>query len=553
MAHNKQSSGFTLLEILLVVAAIAVLAGIVIVAINPGRQLGETRNTARRSDVDSVLNALYQYSLDNRGLFPSSTDTNLRMLGTSVTGCAINCGGTASNANSTSSQQSTPTSFLDNSQSTFAGSFSNTSYSNNLLSLSSGQTSGSYTSDVKDAGGSATWSNFSWVPSRPTGKPLPNSSATESGYPNGNMDMNGNVLLLHMDESNGATTFSDSSGSGLNGTCAATCPTSGTAGKFATSLNFNGINQGVFLGSSNLLRPEKTSISLWLKTTDTNPNGSVIYRWRTYGIGFYLGGGSDVGKIKFGAYGTNLLSNTITTPSTYNNGVWHNVVGTFDGNTLSLYLDGVIINSKNMGPIFYQTPGGAAIGRDGNFSGSYFKGQIDEFSLFNRPLSADEVSDMYQRGALSLKYQVKSCAVADCSDGNFVGPDGTNNSYYSENNNSSNTTPSFSLSNITDNRYFQYKSFLDTNNQTLTPEMKSVTISDSVGGTENNQNISSNTASACLDLSSFISPTYITAIPFDPKIGSAEKTYYAVKKTSGGRINIQACAPENSTVINETK
>lgn len=74
MNINHTRRGFTLLEVLLVVALIGILAGIVILAINPSKQVADTNNAQRRVDVNTILNAVYQYAIDNNGTLPSGID-----------------------------------------------------------------------------------------------------------------------------------------------------------------------------------------------------------------------------------------------------------------------------------------------------------------------------------------------------------------------------------------------------------------------------------------------------------------------------------------------
>lgn len=66
---SKKNSGFTLIEILVVIAIIAILAAIVLVAINPAKRFQDARNSQRQANVESILSAIQQNMVDHKGIF----------------------------------------------------------------------------------------------------------------------------------------------------------------------------------------------------------------------------------------------------------------------------------------------------------------------------------------------------------------------------------------------------------------------------------------------------------------------------------------------------
>src|SRR3989338_2634800 len=93
LSHIRK--GFTMVELIIVIAIIAILAAGIFVAVDPARRLNEAPNARRQSDVSTILDALVKYQADNDGTHyatvTSMTAGTYYTIGTGATGCDAGC------------------------------------------------------------------------------------------------------------------------------------------------------------------------------------------------------------------------------------------------------------------------------------------------------------------------------------------------------------------------------------------------------------------------------------------------------------------------------
>ena len=192
----------------------------------------------------------------------------------------------------------------------------------------------------------------------------------------------GLVAHLPFDDSS----LADASGSGNDGSWSGS--SSFSSGKIGNgSVSFDGTNY-VFIDSQ-VYQTSAGTVSFWFKPTgDGTLTGSYGGSGAQRAPTLYIEGGKLSWEYTDQFYSTG-------TGKIVNDGKWHHVAMSYDAsNNVKIYLDGTRIVSKNAnspGDFFDQVH----IGHYGNTGSFFAKSLVDDFRIYNKALSASDVTALY--------------------------------------------------------------------------------------------------------------------------------------------------------------
>ena len=113
-------------------------------------------------------------------------------------------------------------------------------------------------------------------------------------------------------------------------------------------------------------------------------NGTINYALGT------LNDDSPLLKVGFFTAGWN----ETTTPYTLTANTWNYIVGTYDGNTIKLYVNNTLIATTNTNTLSYSSNGGIRLMRRWD-NGEYWDGYLSTVGIYNKSLTPGQISGIY--------------------------------------------------------------------------------------------------------------------------------------------------------------
>lgn len=354
---------------------------------------------------------------------------------------------------------------------------------------------GVFTSRVMDSSNVATtWKEMLVLPKGPYQKERRTTQNETTYYANGASIAP--IVNLHFNDltiNNGALLYDEG---GLTATVSTNNGTSTkiASGKFGNAMNFDSSADRVTLTNSGALTTTGAQSKTWTfwmyRSGQTDQWGSLWVQ--------YISNDNHIqvaSMVNHGTCGSGMMldyagsaANKLVACSTaaLSDNRWYHVAIVYDAtlaqaSRTSIYVDGVsqtMAVPTNTGTLAagHSINTNAEIGEDTPW-GDTFVGKLDEFMVFNSALTGTEVANLYQRGIMNLRFQIRSCDDNACSGETFVGPDGTAATYFSELLNFGFTTPNYSLpGTLIPNRYFQYRATLSSDDASYRPQLDKVRV-----------------------------------------------------------------------------
>ncbi len=182
-------------------------------------------------------------------------------------------------------------------------------------------------------------------------------------------------------------------------------------GKIGGAMEFDGNDSVSVTTDASLELPGSGTVAAWFKKSLSSGSDNAYLagncNWSTDRNGYCL---VFYGNTLTGELASASNSQRLSTAKVYNDNQWHFGVFTWDGNELSLYVDGrhaVSSISQTLTPVYVND---LMVGKNSATDGYYFGGLIDDVRVYNYALSDDEIKTLYNQGAATVLGSVGSTA-----------------------------------------------------------------------------------------------------------------------------------------------
>ncbi|HEX5221480.1 MAG TPA: immunoglobulin domain-containing protein [Verrucomicrobiae bacterium] len=188
--------------------------------------------------------------------------------------------------------------------------------------------------------------------------------------------------------------------------------TANAAGVVGSAFNFDGTNNFVQVPDAVILKPTNFTIEGWVRFTGLDTPGTaavgrqyLIFKQNAFSSNFE---GFDLSKVRiagsdrfvFRVSTSGGQSAAVYSTTLIATGVWYHLAAVRGANLLEIYLNGQLQSQTNVAfaqsygtqPLFFGSSGQASFDRK-------FRGTLDEVTLYNRPLAANEIAAIYNAGA----------------------------------------------------------------------------------------------------------------------------------------------------------